>query len=258
MSRSPSSTWAIRTPRYERPRNLHEIVDVAVDPETGLAEGELPEASVYHALSTGSAGAVASAAAAKRGRSFLLSEHGLAWLEARIGIVGCRHGPKGAVDPARIEAQARRAYQEARAVTCGLLIRRRPAAHARRDRAARDPERGDAGAAGRARRDPSAPVVGFVGRVVAVKDVLTFLEACRLVSLELPAARFVVIGPLDQDADYAERCRVRAASLRLEVDFTGVADPSELVSGPRRARPDAAAAKPSRSSRSRRWPPASR
>lgn len=219
-------------PRYARPANLAEIVDLAVDPETGTVEGELPEASVYHALATGSAGAVASATAAERGASFLLSEHGLAWLEARLGIVGCKGGIQRATDPARIEAQARRAYQDARAVTAVCSW----SAHLQRTLGAAAPRViPNAVAPGSApspvARDRSAPVIGFVGRVVAVKDVLTFLEACRLISVELPAARFVVIGPLDQDADYAERCRVRAASLGLEVAFTGVADPSEWYPG---------------------------
>ncbi|HVC88594.1 MAG TPA: GT4 family glycosyltransferase PelF [Gaiellaceae bacterium] len=218
------------TSRYERPANLAELVDLAVDPETGFAEGELPEASVYHALATGSAGAVAAAAAAKRGRPFLLSEHGLAWLEARIGIVGCKGGVQGAADPARIEAQARRAYQDARAVTSvcswGAGLQRALGA-----RAPRVIQNAVAPATAPGAREGSAPVIGFVGRVVAVKDVLTFLEACRLVLLELPAARFIVIGPLDQDTDYADRCRLRAASLGLEVEFTGVADPSEWYPG---------------------------
>jgi polysaccharide biosynthesis protein PelF len=212
------------TPRYARPANLVEIVDLPVDDETGPVVGELPDALVYHALATGTAGAGAAAAAAERGRPFLLSEHGLAWLEARLGIVGCK-GPKGVVDAPRVEAQARRAYRDARAVTavCAWSAARQ------RDLGARD-ARVIHNAAPRigsdVERDPGAPLIGFVGRVVAVKDVLTFLAACRLVGDELPAARFVVVGPLDHDPDYAARCTAHADALGIEVRFTGATDPA--------------------------------
>src|SRR3981081_1163469 len=56
------------TARYARPPNLVEIRNVPAAPEPGQAAGELPEAAVYHALATGSAGAAAARAAAERGR----------------------------------------------------------------------------------------------------------------------------------------------------------------------------------------------
>src|SRR5205085_2061396 len=77
-----------RMPAYVPPPNVTSVVEVD-------SPDELPEASVYHALSTGAAGAFAAQAAAERGRRFVLSEHGLAWLEARLGIVACN--PHGAV-----------------------------------------------------------------------------------------------------------------------------------------------------------------
>ena len=211
--------------RYARPANLVEVVDLPLDPETGAVTGELPDALVYHALATGAAGAAASGAAAERGRPFLLSEHGLAWLEARIGIVGCK-GPKGVVDAPLVEAQARRAYRDARAVTAVCAW----SADRQRELGARD-VRVIQNAAIRpqptASLDRSAPLIGFVGRVVAVKDVVTFLDACRFVADEVPDARFVVVGPLDQDLEYAARCIERAEALGLDVRFTGATDPAQ-------------------------------
>lgn len=209
-------------PRYSRPANLVEVLDRPLDPDTGEVAGGLPEATIYHALATGSAGEVARHAAAARGRRFLLSEHGLAWLEARIGIVGCK-GPKGKVDPLLVEAQARRAYVDAFAVTsvCAWNARCQGSLGARGVRVLQNAA---PAASFGLERDRGAPLVGFVGRVVAVKDVLAFLDACRLVADRVPAARFVVVGPLDQDVAYAESCRARAESLALEIEFTGAAD----------------------------------
>jgi glycosyltransferase involved in cell wall biosynthesis len=212
------------TPRYARPSNLVEIVDVEVD-ERGSATAALPEALVYHALATGSAGAAAAQAAAERGRPFVLSEHGLAWLEARHGIVGCK-GPKGVVNAPLVEAQARRAYHDADVVTavCRWSAARQRELGARGGRVIRNAA---VAAEPTVACEPGAPLIGFVGRVVPVKDVLTFLEACRLVADELPAARFVAIGPRDQDPEYAERCVARADALGLDVLFTGETNPTE-------------------------------
>lgn len=215
------------TPRYSRPANLVDVIDIPLDPETGGVNEALPDALVYHALATGSASAAASEAAAARGGRFVLSEHGLAWLEARFGIAGCKGGLKGGYDPVRIEAQARAAYREAAAVTavCSWGARLQRELGAAAPRVVQNAVRKDAAPA--FERDRSAPLIGFVGRVVEVKDVLTFLEACAIVAAELPRARFVVIGPLDQEPEYAEECRRRAAGLRLAVEFTGAAEPSE-------------------------------
>lgn len=46
---------------------------------------------------------------------------------------------------------------------------------------------------------PEAPVVGFVGRLVAEKGVPELLAAVRTVREQVPAARFLFVGPLDHD-----------------------------------------------------------
>lgn len=212
-------------PRYTLPRNLREIVDVPVDPETGeAAPAELPDARVYHALATGAAGAAAARAAAERGRRFILSEHGLAWLEARLGIWACKK-PHYVPDARLVEAQAQAAYRHAFAVTsvCTANARLQQTLGAARIRVVSNPAPAYVDSPV---REPGAPLVGYVGRVVPAKDVETFLRACRLVADAVPAARFVVVGPLDQDAEYAERCRALAEELELEVAFTGEADTS--------------------------------
>jgi glycosyltransferase involved in cell wall biosynthesis len=61
-----------------------------------------------------------------------------------------------------------------------------------------------------------APVVGFVGRLVATKGVLELLQAARIILQCMPATRFLIIGPTDQE---------KADALQPEVarDY-GVAD----------------------------------
>jgi glycosyltransferase involved in cell wall biosynthesis len=231
------------TPVYAPPRNLAGVTRVALDPERAApapAEaGGLPAARVYHALCTGAASALAARAAAERGRPFLLTEHGLAWHEAALGIVGCK--PNRA--PARprphelreragaLAALAREAYAAADVVTsvCTANVRAQVAAGAPPARVRAIPNAAPAAApSARTEREGEPFRVGLVGRVVAVKDVATFLRAAAIVAAELPHCEFVVIGPLDHDPAYARACRRLAAELEIgeQVTFTGETDPA--------------------------------
>lgn len=55
----------------------------------------------------------------------------------------------------------------------------------------------------RKRRDlgipPSSPVVGFVGRLVAEKGIHELLRAAAIVAAKLPEARFLIVGPIDDE-----------------------------------------------------------
>lgn len=66
------------------------------------------------------------------------------------------------------------------------------------DRDALDPER-----VARTRRglglSPGAPMVGFVGRLVAEKGVLDLLQAARIVLEGESSARFLFVGPIDRE-----------------------------------------------------------
>jgi len=68
--------------------------------------------------------------------------------------------------------------------------------------------------------------VAFVGRIVPIKDVKTFLHAARRVAAKLPNVDFVILGPTDEDADYTQECRALLRGLGLEerVRFVGKVD----------------------------------
>jgi glycosyltransferase involved in cell wall biosynthesis len=71
--------------------------------------------------------------------------------------------------------------------------------------------------------------VGFVGRVVPIKDLVTFIRACDLAlnSVEIDAR---VIGPTDEDPGYAARCRQLVARLgrSSHVQFVGPMPPARI------------------------------
>ena len=66
------------------------------------------------------------------------------------------------------------------------------------------------------------PIVGFVGRLVHEKGILELLEAARLVQKQIPAVRFLLIGPLDDEKPDALRPEIaREHSLARTCIFTG-------------------------------------
>ncbi|MBF0450615.1 MAG: GT4 family glycosyltransferase PelF [Candidatus Magnetomorum sp.] len=66
-------------------------------------------------------------------------------------------------------------------------------------------------------------VVGFVGRVVPIKDVKTFIRACKVVSLHVSNVKFYIMGPRDEDPQYDRECVELMTMLGLDdhIIFTG-------------------------------------
>jgi glycosyltransferase involved in cell wall biosynthesis len=75
-----------------------------------------------------------------------------------------------------------------------------------------DRDRLDPAALDRTRRElglpAGVPVVGFVGRLVAEKGIPELLAAARIVRRQVPAARFLLVGPIDHDKPDALTPRV--------------------------------------------------
>ena len=68
--------------------------------------------------------------------------------------------------------------------------------------------------------------IGFIGRVVPIKDVKTFIRACSIIYSELKNTEFYIIGPTDEDEDYYRECEVlvEMESLQGVFKFTGKVD----------------------------------
>jgi glycosyltransferase involved in cell wall biosynthesis len=71
--------------------------------------------------------------------------------------------------------------------------------------------------------------VGFVGRVVPIKDVKTLVKACGIVNRELPDTEFWIVGPTDEDELYFQECEQLATSLGISgLKFTGPQDVKKI------------------------------
>jgi glycosyltransferase involved in cell wall biosynthesis len=214
-------------------------------PIARLLQAPIPEARVYHAVSTGWAGLAAAIARARTGRPFLLTEHGLYARERRLDIDDADwiYVPRALPSEpgARFffkeqwaklfERLATIAYDEASLITTIFEGNRRAQIDAGADPAKTqvvpngiDVER--LASLAPVPAEPGEVRIGFVGRVVPIKDVRTFLRAVRIIVDAVPGARAVVVGPASEDTAYLEECRALATTLGLDghVEFTGPRD----------------------------------
>ncbi|ARG97994.1 GT4 family glycosyltransferase PelF [Legionella micdadei] len=63
------------------------------------------------------------------------------------------------------------------------------------------------------------PVIAFMGRVVPVKDVKTFIRACALLFIKLPNAKACIVGSTQIDEEYVANCKNLIEMLGLEEKF---------------------------------------
>jgi glycosyltransferase involved in cell wall biosynthesis len=70
---------------------------------------------------------------------------------------------------------------------------------------------------------PHRKVIGFIGRIVPIKDVKTLIRAMGRVLTKIPDAELHVFGPTEEDPDYVQDCKELAATLHLEkkIHFLG-------------------------------------
>ena len=73
------------------------------------------------------------------------------------------------------------------------------------------------------------PTVALVGRVVPIKDIMTYLQAVAMLRTQFPDLTALVLGPTDEQPDYYEACKVAVGELDLAdtVRFTGQVDVTE-------------------------------
>lgn len=76
------------------------------------------------------------------------------------------------------------------------------------------------------RRNPDdgiPPIVALIGRVTPIKDIKTFIKAMRILVNRMPEAEGWIVGPEDENPDYAQECRTLVSAMNLEnkVKFLG-------------------------------------
>lgn len=202
---------------------------------------DIPKARVYHAISTGYAGLMAARASIETGRPSLITEHGIYTNERRIEIAlaDWLHDPGSlslgseadagglkALWTGTFAAYSRSAYEAAHRITTlyrgNQDMQRRDGAD--RAKLAVIPNGIDVERFSKVERTTKRkPCVALIGRVVPIKDVKTFIRAVRILVDSVPELDALVLGPDDEDAEYARECRelVQHLGLSEHLKFTG-------------------------------------
>ncbi len=212
-----------------------------------VLDAPMPRAKVYHTISTGFAGLYASVAARRYDRSLILTEHGIYTKERKIEIAQAEWIYLTNRDELKIqkdlgafqrmwihtfEGLSRITYHVASEVITlyegNRQIQLADGCPPEKTRIVPNGIRLEkfAGLKKEPRPADEPFHIGFVGRVVPIKDVKTFLRACKLVSLHRHDVKFFIIGPTDEDEDYFQACLALTQTLGLadKVEYTGKVD----------------------------------
>ena len=196
----------------------------------------LPDAKVFHSLSTGYAGFLGALCRQKTKQPFIITEHGIYTKERKIDLsqaswIKDRHSLIDISMHKEME-QTRKtwirffeqlgltAYHQADTII-SLFEGNRQRQHS--DGAPEHKTRVivngiDVGRFEKAygQRPVTPPlVVGLIGRVVPIKDIKTFIRAIRGAVEILPALQGWIIGPTEEDPAYVRECELLIASLGL-------------------------------------------
>ncbi len=229
-------------------RSMHAPVFLLAD-----VAREIRPPSIIHSISTGYAGLLGAMLKGQNPETaFILSEHGIYTKERKIDLSQADwiSEPIGDFEPGLtddvgyIRQMWIRFYQQVGRITYEAADPIISLYRGNQDRQIADgarPERTQVipngislapyQAALAARPDEMPMVVGFIGRVVPIKDVKTFLRAMRMICSVLPEVEGWIIGPTEEDEEYASECRGLVASLGLtgNVKFLGFQKVPEIL-----------------------------
>jgi len=202
----------------------------------------LPRAKVYHTVSTGYAGVLATRAALETGRPSMLTEHGIYTNERRIELlmadwVSDTIDKGHALDDPRVdlrdmwirafEAYAKTCYEGCAQVVSlyedNCQVQKSLGAIPERQKVIANGIDLDRFSNVQRVGDDKRPTMALIGRVVPIKDVKSYISAAGILRQSLPDLRAWVMGPTDEDADYYDECVAMVAKQGLEdcISFTG-------------------------------------
>ena len=74
-------------------------------------------------------------------------------------------------------------------------------------------------------------IISLIGRVVPIKDIKTFIKAIRIVVNTINDCEGWIVGPMDEDENYANECKflVEALSLEKNIKFLGFKKIDEIL-----------------------------
>ena len=249
-------SWRYLLSRYEERHTAGSFIDYfwtwrAIHmPIFQILNAEIPPAKLYHLVSTGYAGMAGVVAKLRTGRPLVLSEHGIYVKERKIEI---NRADWIYTEPEKIvKVKTRPGILKEFWINNFLILGKlcyeycdqiitlfqgnqeiQKEFGAPTDRLKIIPNGVKTKVFGPLRHveRPSDGVsrVGFIGRVVPIKDVKCFIKACKLCADKLPGVEFLILGPTDEDPQYFSECQtlVEMLGMQDQITFYGPVDVKE-------------------------------
>lgn len=244
--------WDLLVERYKPETNNESFIDYFWTfrfthlPIFKMLPLDLPKARVYHTISTGYAGLLGVIARVMTGRPLLLTEHGIYVKERKIEISQAEWVYRKKDERLRIDSKlgafqtfwirmfeqlARLCYDYSSAIYTlyegNRQLEIQEGADPDKIRIIPNGISLDNFLGLKAEdhdyQGQTEFAVGFVGRVVPIKDVKTFLRAIKIVAIKIEKLKVYIMGPTEEDKEYYEECVNLVRLLHLEdvVEFTG-------------------------------------
>lgn len=243
-------SWNILTELYEERASKESFIDYFWTfrfthfPIFKVLASELPKAALYHTVSTGYAGLLATIGKIKYRRPVILTEHGIYTRERRIEISRAdwiyekdTNQVKVRKSQSRFKEQWIKMFRTFSGFTyeyADLIITLFYGNQVYQREDGANPEKMLVIPNGmdielfqsirkHPKQDPEEFVIGFMGRVVSIKDVKTFIRVCKEVADVLPKVKVYIMGPTDEEQAYYEECLKLTDLLGLKeiIQFTG-------------------------------------
>lgn len=218
-------------------------------PFFSLIDKNIPISRVYHSVSTGYAGVMGALATLLYNKPFILTEHGIYTRERKIEINKADWIYSEVAEEIKVAEDtkeffkdwwtnffaffSRLAYRQADSIITLYEGNRIVEIEEGADPAKTSviPNGINLNHLGDFKKEPPVGkyTIGFVGRVVPIKDVKTFIRACQIVCDKLDNVEVLIMGPTDEDEEYYQECvtLVEMQEMQDVIKFTGKVNVAE-------------------------------
>ena len=207
--------------------------------------------AVIHAPSTGYAGLLATLISYDQDKPFILTEHGIYTKERKIDIISSSLSAYRKLELFRESSQeeytqamwvrffegiGKMCYNRADSIFSLFSVAKetqiRYGADAKRCQVIPNGVDIESLEATRKYRSNSVPkVITLIGRVVSIKDIKSFVRAIRITVDKIPDVEAWIVGPEDEEREYAQECRELISVLELEdkIKFLGFQNIKDIL-----------------------------
>ena len=216
-----------------------------------LAKLIVNRGAVIHSPSTGYAGFLATLISHETGKPFVLTEHGIYTKERKIDLISSSFNLYKKLDLFRESAEdnyiqsmwvkffegiGKMSYSRANPILSLFSVAKETqiAYGAKAELCRVIPNGVDIhklGATLKHRPEGIPKIITLIGRVVSIKDIKTFIRAIRVTANTIPDVEAWVVGPDDEEVEYAEECRdlIDILDVKENIKFLGFQNIAEIL-----------------------------